>query len=469
MLLRATAIGVLIYLIMEPPSLTLAVDSGARLSAYVETGYWVALVAAIVSLLRPSLILPAAFYCISARMLAWHISGIPIATLDIVYIMEMGQFLGLGVMGLTLLRQAQARCRNGNLARVLSLIRYDQMALCLAFVAIGFHLGNYFWSGYQKLMIGPHVWTWITENGTQNLIILALAKGTMPLATFPGLTQALFDIVTLVVIPLNLLVVLFQLFAIASPLRVRWLVIAALAYDALHIGIYLLGGFFFWPWIWNNGSIIVSIRGYRDDQIGAIPKLCCILAILAGGSDLLGRSARLAWFDVVDIKIPSIQAEAPDHNWVDVPPAFFLSHSYAVSHGYIDDAIAEGHYAPSIWGSVYDYQRARTSGQCVAPPPLIASPESPDAQKARLERVEKYISAHHKRMLLLTERYGENFYYFRFHHHPTNPWLYTAFNRLDLQSILRYRIVTRSVCLRLSAGKLEVRELKRDVVTFDVR
>ena len=96
---------------------------------------------------------------------------------------------------------------------------------------------------------------------------------------------------------------------------------------------------------------------------------------------ILGGSARLAWFDVLDIKIPIIQAETPSCTWVDVPVSYFLSHSYTFSHGYIDSAPAQGHYPPSIWGSVPEFKRAITSGQCPEPS-RVKEPEPPQARQA---------------------------------------------------------------------------------------
>ena len=91
------------------------------------------------------------------------------------------------------------------------------------------------------------------ENQTQNMIPVALKKGVLPSGAYPALTQWMSDTLGTVVVLSNLLVVLAQLFAISAPLRMRWLFIAALAYDVLHIGIYLVSGLLFWPWIWNNG------------------------------------------------------------------------------------------------------------------------------------------------------------------------------------------------------------------------
>lgn len=457
-LLRATAVGIAVYLAIEPPEFTLADPAKSNLLAYVDNGYWFALVASAIGIWRPSFIFPAAFYAISIRFVVEPISGFPISTLDIRYMMEMGQFLSLCGCGLAVLPFAHQRLAPRGVA-----LDLDGLAICLAFIAFGFHLGNYFWSGYAKLMLGPHPWTWVWENQTQNIMVVALKKGVLASGPFPGLTQLMFDGLGHLAKFLNLFVITIQLFAVIAALRTRWLVVSALAYDAFHIGIYVFGGLFFWPWIWNNGSIIVAVRG---SKFGWQPKVCCIISILTGYDTELGGSARLAWFDVLDIKIPTIQVETPQGKWLDVPVSFFLSHSYGVSHGNYALANEPGHYPSSLWGSVTDYDRQVRSGKCDAPKDM-AQPESLADRAARLDKLAKFIQAHHKKRLA-TAIWPLDFYV-RSHHHPSVPWLYSDFNHLDLASVKRYRLVVQSVCLSLVGGQVNERELKRDEIYVDVQ
>ena len=163
LLLRSTVVGVLVYLVVEPPDFTLVNDNAAILSTYVEWGYWIALGSAVASVWRPSLIFPAALYAMSTRYVVETISGYSISTLDIVYMIEMAQFLACAACALSLLSWAQTTSM-GRVNSVLLLIDRDRLAICLAFIAFGFHLGNYFWSGYQKLAIGPYLWSWAIEN-----------------------------------------------------------------------------------------------------------------------------------------------------------------------------------------------------------------------------------------------------------------------------------------------------------------
>ena len=467
-LTRTTALGVLAYLIWEPPDFTLANVEHARLAAYVEWGYWVGLAAAVVSLWRPSLLYPAALYVIASRFVVDDISGFGLSTLDVRYMAEMAQFLAMGTCGLALMRLGQSHWGGREGYRILDMIDLRLLALCLAFIATGFHLGNYFWSGVAKVGLGPHPWTWALENQTQNIMLAALKRGVLPTGALPQTTQAIFDGFGQIVTLSNVFVVLTQVSAIFAVLRVNWLRIATLAYDVLHIGIFLIGGLFFWPWIWNNVSILLAVRRTSDQEIGPAPKLCCIVAILLGGFSLLGGSARLAWWDVVDIKIPMIQAQVEGGDWVDVPVSYFLSHSYAASHGYFDMARTQGHYEPTIWGSVpSSYQRAKTSGTCPEPPHLDTV-ESEQAQAQRLARVKRFIRAHHRKIMERVDENGHYDTYLRSHHHPSNPWMYDAFNSLDLRKIKRYRLLTQSVCMSMSDGRLAERVNKEDSVNIEI-
>jgi hypothetical protein len=404
---------------------------------------------------------------ISTRYAVNKISGFPLSTLDIRYMAEMAQFLGLSACGIVLFKKYMQNGRAKIGSQSLGRVDVHELALCLSFIAIGFHLGNYFWSGVGKLSLGPKPWSWVLENQTQNMTIVALKRGVLPSGAFPWVTQGLFDSFGTIAPLSNVLVLTTQLFSVIAVLRVTWLRIASLAYDGLHIGIFLLGGLFFWQWIWNNLSIMVSVHRRSDQEIGWAPKVCCVITILLGFSASLGASARLAWWDVADIKIPIIQAQAENGVWIDVPVSYFLSHSYAISHGYVDLAVTEGHYLPTIWGSAYTYDRPKTSGTC-SKPPYIAVTESQGERAERLERVGTFVRAHHRKLLRRVDENGFSNFYLRLNHHPSNPWMHKSFNNLDLRKIRRYRLLTQSVCLSMSDGRLIQRIIKEDATTFNV-
>ncbi|RYG32046.1 MAG: hypothetical protein EON93_11905, partial [Burkholderiales bacterium] len=85
---RASAIGLIAFLVIEAPDFSLANPEFADALAYVQIGYWVALACAVVSLFRPSFIIPVAIYILSTRLLVGYISGLPISIIDIRYMLD---------------------------------------------------------------------------------------------------------------------------------------------------------------------------------------------------------------------------------------------------------------------------------------------------------------------------------------------------------------------------------------------
>ena len=463
-LTRATAIGVAFYLIIEPPSFTLVNPDASALFGLLNFMYWPSLALAALSIWRPSLTLLPAIYVLAVRDAAQHISGFQISTLDIRYMLEMAIFLGV------------AAALIGRINKKGPPAHLDEFAQCISFAAIGLHFANYFWSGMAKLALGPTPLSWMLENATPNLLLIALDRGVLPVGPIPQLTDALYNATSETFVIFNAFVLLTQLAAIIAVLRVFWLKLASLAYDVLHIGIWLLGGLFFWPWVWTNLSILFAVQKDRNFIIGTGPKIVCLVVILMGGAQELGRAAALAWWDVPDLKRGNFEVRTDvDGPWIRVPISFWMSHSYSVSHGYQDLVHSEGHFPPSIWGSVYDPERAATAGACPSPEAFSQADrfETLAAQQDRLDRVEGFVRAHHARMLesgaSLGTIAGTPWFYWRSHHHPSVPWLHRDFNALDLHDISQYRLVTRSMCLSLENGALRRQILSEDEVIFDVR
>lgn len=317
-------------------------------------------------------------------------------------------------------------------------------------------------------MIGPAPWTWALENQTQNMLLVGLMRGVLPTGHWPGVTEALHAGLGAGVVVSNIAVLAVQLAAPVAVLRMAWLRLASLAYDALHIGIWIAGGLFFWPWVWNNISVLLAARRRFEHEIGLVPRLCCIATIGLGLGPDLGHSARLAWFDVTEIRIPMIEARAgEDAPWVAVPVSYFLSHSYAISHGYHDRARTPGHYPPSIWGSVKSVDRLRRNGRCL-PPATPDRPETTEERAARMERFQRFIKAHHAKMADRAGWLPDHAYYLRSHHHPSNPLLHRPFNALAIPQITEYRLLTESVCLSLEGGRLRRTILKQDETVVHV-
>ena len=457
--LRSSAVGLLVYLLVEPPDFTTAFEHAAGRGQYVQLGYFLAVTLGALSVVRPSFQLPVAFYILSTRLLVESISGLAMSTLDIRYMLDMAVYLALFAIPAVAIGP-----------RMHDYFCSPERQTEIAFVAFGLHLGNYFWSGIAKLLVGPRLWTWVLENKTYNTIPYALEKGTLPIGHIPWLVEFSHQGMQWLQTPLNAAIAGFQVFAIVCVFRMIWLKLASLLYDLLHLGIWLFGGLFFWPWVWNNFTILLAARGER----GTIPlsaKVACVLTILLGYPAFkLQEFAWLGWFDVVDVRQTYFQALTRDGRALRVPTSFFLSHSYSVSHGYMDTVPHEGHYADtSSWGSARSYKRLLTSGTCPNPEPVAPETlETSEGKTARLDRVGAFVRAHHQKMKAREQLLGKTSYYWRAHHHPSNPFLFHNFNDLSVNDIIAYNLVVESDCLRLRDGKTEKTVVARLVERFDV-
>ena len=454
--IRSSAVGLLVYLVIEPPQFTVAAAELAGQATYVHLAYYAALALGVASVLVPSLIIPVVVYVISTRQLIDDISGIPSSTLDIRYMLDMALYLS--VAGL-----------------VTSRIRFDAPKWAsyraqkeITFIAFGLHLSNYFWSGIAKLALGPYLWTWPLENRTYSIIPYAIEKGASPFGHSPLVAQWSYEVMQLVAVPANSAIVLFQVFAIVCVLRLAWLKLATLFYDVLHISIYVFSGILFWPWIWNNFTILMAAQSMR----GRIPKTCqvvCILTIALSYPSLgLYKAAWLGWFDVTDARQMHIEA-VTENGRSRVPPSFFLSHSFGVSLGYMDTAAHEGHYEHTNWNSSRDHSRHASSGTCPTPPAKPPRAESAHQREARLARLSRFIRAHHAKMVERQAALGKYSYYLRMHHHPSNPFLFWQFAQTDLRQVRGYDLVLESVCHDIHNGQVSKRVVGRTVEHFSVR
>lgn len=455
-LTRATAVGVLVYQLVEPPDLTLANPAAQALQNLVVWAWLPTIAAAIIALWRPVFLALPALHILVTRIVTEDISGFPISILDIHYMVDMSMLLAASASGLWLF----AKARGAPILRGLSTENLSQAA---AFVAIGVHLGNYFWSGVAKLQIGPDWSYWMLENTTEAAMLPSLAIGILPFSGAPGLVQAAYDGLA-VSQPLgNIALVALQLLAIVAVLHVSLLRLATIGYDLMHVAIFLLLGAFFWPWIWNNLSILIALRGKTGSQIGWMPRLICVGVIVSGMSYHYARSAQLAWFDVPVMKLTTIEARAGDGPWAEVPSSFYLAHSYSMGHGVMGFGRELSHYPPGARGNTMDLNLQRTSRTCPKPGPLDY-PETNEARADRIARTGAFLRAHHAKMLSRAEWLPDDWYYWRVHHFPSNPAAFQPFSALDLADVTAYRVRIRSVCMGLEGGQLNLRSMTEDVL-----
>ena len=270
----ATALGLAIYLLVEPTTYVSARPGTGALAATLRVGDACALVAAVVGLRRPTFLILPAVHVIAARYLAQTVSGLPMARHDVLYLAEAGIFMALAAITLKGVVRTQPVALAGARA---------YLANCFAFVAIGFHLASYFWSGVAKLKLSGEPFEWLLRNDVSKLLVVGIEKGIAPLAGVPPLAQIAHDTLSSGWLFFNGFVLAIQLLAVICAVRLLWLRLAAICYDLLHVGIYVFGGILFWPWIWINGAVLWALHGENDRTVGVGPKVCIVVCILACG------------------------------------------------------------------------------------------------------------------------------------------------------------------------------------------
>ena len=189
-------------------------------------------------------------------------------------------------------------------------------------VVVGTHLGNYFHSALAKMYIGgPDPFFWLFNNPTQNTLSLGLFRYNNPLAGWPELVQAHYELMVWIMVLMNVAVFLLQVLAPIAPVRRRMLIIFTLAFDAMHLGIYLSLGVFFFFWIAINIIILVSLARIPEGEYTPGMKLIVIASCLMGW--VFFYQANLGWLDGRKVVRQNFYAITTGGQKVLVPPAIF--------------------------------------------------------------------------------------------------------------------------------------------------
>jgi hypothetical protein len=472
---RGCGAAILVYLIVEPTELTAANPQSHSAVLYLDHAWAPAIALGLAGVWRwPSFTVPAAVYAISTRLLAEHVSYFGISILDIRYIVETTVF-GAAMMCLTVLvdgiasRSDRFRALRLGVGDLWARHRESFVNAC-AMTAIGFHLGNYFWSGVAKLDLEGGYLSWVLANPTYTSLLVALEKGIAPTGAWPWVNDLILFGFRQVVVGTNIAVLVAQLACVVAVFRIRWLLLLTYFYDVFHLAIYLCAGLFFYLWIGNNLAIAAALWSYRSRPLGLTMPLAAVAGIALGYFPDLAGAARLAWYTVPNFRASHFEAELSGGVRVRVPTSFFLSHSYAEAHGRFGVAPPQDHFERTFGGATPSFARFKDRGQCASPAANGAPGGAlPKAESAKLEKVRAFMQAHHAKMLERADRLGHLNFYVRAHHQPSNLLLFRAFNGIHLQDVVRYHIVTESVCLRLVGGELDKTVMSRSEYPIDLR
>ena len=456
---KMMAIGFVFYLLVEPTTYVSAQEETDLLAKVLRYGDLPAILFALIAIRRPVFLMLPSVHVIAAREMVGNISGVSMSFHDIYYLCDAGFLFAFGIVLLNFLnRKKKYTSEQVKMA-------YQMMA----YVAIGVHLANYFWSGIAKLRLDGGPFGWLLENDISQLFIVALYKGVAFLYAPSQFVQFVYDVLSVGNVFFNGFVLLIQLLSIVFVLRVSWLRASSLIFDFFHVTVYVIAGILFWPWIWMNLTILFAMAKARNEHIYPLSKLVACVTILLGGLNLF-HTAFLAWYDVRDSRFVLLQAKTlGSDEWVNVPIAYIGTHAYSFSYGALDRGVRENHFPPNIPGMSYVAEELRANGDCVVPPVDESKVETEDEAKERLERAERFVSAIHKDFLDDMKLYGKYSYYFRLHHHQSNPMVYKEFHGIDPREIEYFKVITRSACLDMVEGRVVDKVVNEDEHIIKVR
>jgi hypothetical protein len=124
--------------------------------------------------------------------------------------------------------------------------QHRQAFILLTCTVVG---SQYFHAGLNKLLLGPHIWTWATENRLSHIFVGSYLNGGW-LRPLPASTILRWEKIISTVDPvLTVATLMVECGAILLLLHPRLLPRILIAAAGLHVGILALTGIFFWKWI----------------------------------------------------------------------------------------------------------------------------------------------------------------------------------------------------------------------------
>ena len=124
--------------------------------------------------------------------------------------------------------------------------RHRQPFILLTCTVVG---SQYFHAGLNKMLLGPHLWTWAAENRLSHIFIGAHLNGGWLRPLSPATIHLLANMISTVDPVLAVVTLITECGAILLLLHPRLFPRILVAAAGLHVGILALTGIFFWKWI----------------------------------------------------------------------------------------------------------------------------------------------------------------------------------------------------------------------------
>jgi hypothetical protein len=313
----------------------------------------------------------------------------------------------------------------------------------------GIHLSNYFYSGWEKLILPNASWlTWVLENPTYLLAVHARDFELLTIQTLLPVGDRFFHLLRALNVPMNVLVLGAQLAAVGVLLSLRASSLLTAFFDLMHLAIFALTAIFFWKWILLNIGFVLAFEMLKREVRFAPPAIRlmgCALVIAAPA--LSFHIVRLGWFDSPGVTEVHFEAETLTGEKVRVPSNFFLGHSLDVAYQRFAHAFP-GYLPTGPWGTTSDGAIFhQMMSDCTAESNEWTLPEAARNQAQRL------VMHYHAQALALSTDGSGRFHYDRYPHHIwSSPWSFEQFGALDLRTIRAYVLVVESRCVSVDRG-----------------
>lgn len=422
-------------------------DEGPDL-LFFRYGAVIGLIAGVLSWFRPSFALCLLTHYVLFRERISAINLIPVVRTDYMSMTDIALFATVGTLLVVALTQTRVMSKLPEAVKGLMTNRdivRDKTWLLIWGVGVGAHLGNYFYSGLEKIRATENQpLIWLLENPTRTPIVMGLERGDNPFGAFPTIVQFLWDAITFGTPIINPLVLGFQCLVIFASINRRTLLTFTVFFDLFHLVVYATLGAIFQFWIFVNIIVFASVMTIPKEKYTNAVRLAIFLATIGGFH--LFYTSRLGWLDGPKLAAPHVYAETRDGRRVLMPNTFFGIFSYPLdqTQGYIPPNSFPMRHGGST-KTVAEFRDANKCGPMTIP--FQDTDVSLDAIKELVRNTDVFMRNHPQ-----IKKY--NLFYVYPHHMLSNPAMFSDFNKLTMDDIVGYHYVVDSVCLTVKNGHL---------------
>ncbi len=397
-----------------------------------------AITAAVLTFLYPAFVIVPATAVLAKKAIGANLFEIRISHTDYLAVVEMGLLLGIACIVLA----RGGRIRSAKPTQMLFRCNQQVATVIVFMIGIAAHFSNYFFSGFQKIMLDGGPLFWVFQNPTHVLSINAWLSGSFPFGPWQETAKLVIELADQSHVLLNIIILLAQLAAVVFIARRVTMIGLTLFYDLTHIIIFLVSGIFFWKWIILNLALVAAVhRLPKWVEKRSVVAVCIAVVLFAPA---IFGIVRLGWYDTRALVISEAFAVTNSGEVIRVPSNYFGTISITAAQHRLG-RYEKGHFPTVTWGStqtVDDFEHAIDG--------CSFDIETRQHFRRTSEQISKTIRLTHL-YALQRETLAGRYNYDLFPHHVwSNPLLYRDFAAIAAHDIEHYIYRTRSGCTSLS-------------------